>query len=149
MSFIQDTMFVNCKHTHVWANSTWSRGPDRIQSSGLSTLLWGLTEGRRKNRGEEHNSRGALFIVMMCHKLWRMDSALYMKSQDERRWVDGGAWAPLELGGPEFKSQSYYSQALGNWEWSTHSCRPQIFIEDLLSAKHCSGHSGHSVNKTV
>ena len=56
MSFIHDTMFVNCKHIHIRANAMWSRGPDRIQGSRLSTLMWDLMKGRRKTvKGRREN----------------------------------------------------------------------------------------------
>ena len=55
---------------------------------------------------------------------------------------EGGWMEEHEAPQPAFES---CGNACGNRERSSHSCRPQIFIEDLRSAKHCSGHSGHSV----
>lgn len=75
MSAIHDTTFVNCKHTRVQANTTWSRGPDRIQSSGLSTLTWG-SHGRQEEKQErrkENNSRRIKYFITqdgLCSPWW-------------------------------------------------------------------------------
>ena len=66
MSTMHDTTFVSCKHTRVQANTTWSRGPDRIQSSGLSTLTWGShrRQEEKQERRKENNSRRVKYFIM-------------------------------------------------------------------------------------
>lgn len=101
--------YVNCKHTRVRADATWSRGPGRIskQRTEHTDVMGshGRQEGENRSERERkrnnskassifHNARRALFIVMVCHKPCRMTQLCTRSHRMGEGGVDGGHEPP-------------------------------------------------------